>query len=332
MYRKVLTASFIFVLLLLTLGYFVARNYEKKTTSTKITTSFFPLYVAAANILKDLPVELSSLYSADVGCIHESNFSTDQLVNLSDSKILIINGAGMDENILEKTSSNIKVINASESIPLIRSLDSSSSGSNSSSSTKEESDSEKNSSDQSSHHEEYNPHYWLSISDYIQVVSNIKQGLLDSDRLSAYYPQIEKNTSSYIDKLQQLKKDSLKKLSTLNGSSIYFLDDSFKYFVLDLPVNATFIPFSFHKNSYSPSDLVHVIKIIKQEKIKTIFVSEDAPEELILTFKKELNLNVHLLSLLNKPEDSSLSGIALLNFYLTEYQKNIDTLIKALNL
>ena len=315
MYRKVLTISFIFVLILLTVGYMLLRNYDKKVTSTKVTTSFYPLYVIASNLLKDTKVELTPLYSNNTGCIHELNLSTDQIVNLNNSKILIINGAGMEHSVLDKITSDIKIIDASQDIVLLQSVES-----------------HTDSSDthiRDSHLTEYNPHYWLSLSNYIQAVTNIQKGLTSYDRLSLYYSQIDKNTFSYIEKLQQLKKDTLKKTSTINTNKLYFLSDNFKYFVSDLGLHVVFIPFDFHDHSYAPSDLVTVLKAIRQEKIKTLFVSDDIPENLVATLQKESQLTIHKLSLLNKSEDSSNPAIINLNSYINEYQKNIDTLVKA---
>ncbi len=317
MYRKALTLSFIFVVILLTIGYFILKSYDKKVTSTKITTSFYPLYVATSNILKDTKVEVTPLYSASSGCIHELNLSTDQMVNLNSSKILIINGAGMEDSILDKINQDIKIIDASSSISLLHSIHN-------------EPDSHEDHQD-TTHSTHYNPHYWLSISNYIQSIINIQKGLLSYEGMSLYSSQIEKNTSSYIDRLNQLKKDSLKKLSPLSSQKLYFLDESFKYFVLDIGVHAVFIPFNFHENTYSPSDLVTVLKAIKQEKIKILFVSEDITDNLLSTLQKDSDLTIYKLSLLNTPEDSSGStGLNMTNSYINEYQKNIDTIVKAL--
>ena len=313
MYRKVLTISFIFVIILLTVGYFLLKNYDKKVSSIKITTSFYPLHIIASNILKDTKVELSPLYSTTSGCIHDLALSSDQVVGLNSSKILIINGAGMEEAILNKINSDIKIIDASESIALLHS----------SSVDLDGSDDHQHSSS------EYNPHYWLSLTNYIQSVRNIQKGLLSYERLSLYYSSIEKNATSYIERLEQLKKDTQKKLSSLSSQKIYFLDESFKYFVSDLGVQAIFIPFNFHEHAYSPSDLVRVFKTIKQEKIKTLFVSEDIPEDLLATLQKDDEIVFYKLSLLNTPEDQTSSTLQL-NSYINLYQKNIDTLVKAL--
>ena len=75
---------------------------DKKEDSIKVVTSFYPMYLLASNVVKDIDnVELINMTDSATGCLHDYSLTTDNIKLLEDCDIFIINGAGM-ESFLDK--------------------------------------------------------------------------------------------------------------------------------------------------------------------------------------------------------------------------------------
>ena len=85
----------------------------------KIVTSFYPIYIMAANITEGANnIELANMADVNTGCIHNYTISTEDMKKIEKADVFIENGLGL-ENFMEKVSSvnkNIKIINSSEDI------------------------------------------------------------------------------------------------------------------------------------------------------------------------------------------------------------------------
>ena len=62
-----------------------------------IVASFYPVYIFAQNILKDIPgVSLSCMTAPSTGCLHDYQLLTGDMRLLARADALLINGAGME--------------------------------------------------------------------------------------------------------------------------------------------------------------------------------------------------------------------------------------------
>ena len=99
-------------------------NSKDKEDSIKVVTSFYPMYLLASNVVKDIDnVELINMTNSATGCLHDYSLTTDNIKLLEDCDVFIINGAGMEsflDKVLEQKP-DLKIIDASEGIELIKS-------------------------------------------------------------------------------------------------------------------------------------------------------------------------------------------------------------------
>ena len=143
---------------------------KDKEDSIKVVTSFYPMYLLASNVVKDIDnVELINMTNSATGCLHDYSLTTDNIKLLEDCDVFIINGAGM-ESLLDKVleqKPDLKIIDASEGIELIKSdyMD------------------ESHNHDHG-HDEEYNPHVWLSVENAIKQVENIENKLIEYNSIN----------------------------------------------------------------------------------------------------------------------------------------------------
>ena len=155
------------------------QESAKKNGQLHIVTSFYPMYIATANITKGVEgVQLTNMTKPQTGCLHDYQLTTDDMKTLEKADVFVANGAGM-ESFLDKVikeHKNLTVIDASKDISLL----------------------EENG--------QPNPHVWLDVDNAIKQVENISQQLCSADpnHAEAYKANAEKKRA-LIEKAVALK-------------------------------------------------------------------------------------------------------------------------------
>ena len=135
---------------------------------TTIVTSFYPMYVLTLNVTDGIDgVTVQNMAEQNVGCLHDYQLQTRDMVTLEGADALVINGGGM-EQFMDKVltlRADLPVIDASEGIAMFPS--------------DETHDHDAHAHDE--HDELYNAHVWLDPSRAIKQVQNIADGLAEAD-------------------------------------------------------------------------------------------------------------------------------------------------------
>lgn len=142
---------------------FTGTVRPEKTGETRIVASFYPVYVAAMNLTREVEgVQLESLVGPRTGCLHDYQMAPDDMAALEGADILLLAGAGAEsflQSALEQFPSLVTV-DASQGIDLL--------------------DGHHHHEGEDPHeHEEaaVNEHYWVSPSRYATMVENLRDGL-----------------------------------------------------------------------------------------------------------------------------------------------------------
>ena len=161
---------------------------------TTIVTSFYPMYVLTLNVTDGIDgVTVQNMAEQNVGCLHDYQLQTRDMVTLEGADALVINGGGM-EQFMDKVltlRADLPVIDASEGIAMFPS--------------DETHDHDAHAHDE--HDELYNAHVWLDPSRAIKQVQNIADGLAEAD--PAHAAAYQENAAGYIERLMALD-DELK--------------------------------------------------------------------------------------------------------------------------
>ncbi|MDD2554168.1 MAG: zinc ABC transporter substrate-binding protein [Desulfotomaculaceae bacterium] len=276
-----------------------ADNEKEKTDPSDtftVATTFYPLYIEAANITKDIPgVNLINIAPPTTGCLHDYQLNPEDLKKMSEADILIINGAGM-ETFTDKIVSQLpelKIIDASRDIPLIK-----------------------------GEGDEYNPHVWVSITNAIQQVKNIGEqlALLDPDRAADYTA----NTEAYTAKLDDLRVRMHQVIDNAGRKDIITFHEAFPYFAREFNLNIIAVIEREPGSEPNAAELSETIKIINETGIKVIFVEPQYPAKSAETIARETGIKLYTL-------DPAVTGEMELNAYLNIMEKNMDILREALN-
>lgn len=208
--------------------------------SFNIVTSFYPVYVFTSNIIKDADgVLLQNLTDADIGCLHDYTVTPKDMRLLESADLLIINGAGMEEFVINAPS-DLTVCDSSEGILCI------------------------------SHHNEINAHIWLSVPNAITQVQNITSSLCKADaKNSAVY---QKNAKEYIARLSQLDKDIRDVTDNITKRNIVTFHEAFPYFAKEYGLNIVDTIHTTHTDSeVPPAKLTDIINKIKSGGADALF-------------------------------------------------------------
>ena len=286
-------------LLMLCLCFIFTGCKKSESKNLKIVTSCYPMYVLALNVVKDIPeVEVVNMCENNVGCLHNFQLKSEDLKKVEKSSAFIINGAGM-ESFLDKILNelpNIKIIDSSLNITLLKDEDC-----------------------EDDH--EYNPHIWMSVSNYIKQVENVRDGLKSIDKLNSEL--YEKNSKIYIQKLKDLKEKIYNKLSKLEKRDIITFHEAFLYFAKEFNLNVLGVINQHPGEEPDMKDLKESINLIKENDIKSIFAETQYSKEAADIIAAETNAKVYTLN-------SAVTGKADENAYINAMEENLDVLTKAL--
>ena len=261
----------------------------------EILTSFFPMYVAALNVVGDTAgVDVVCLAPSTVGCLHDYQLSPDDMKKISGADIFVANGAGMESFIDKalKQSPSLRVIDASRGIPLLGD----------------------------------NPHVWVGISGAIRQARNISDGLAAADPARA--EQYRRNAAAYVAKLEALRSEMHAALDGLKSRDIVTFHEAFPYFAEEFNFHVAGVIEREPGSGPSARELADTVETIRKLKIHALFAEPQYPSKCAEIIERETGVPVSIL-------DPAVSGPAdpaeARDSYIVTMRKNLDVLRKALS-
>ncbi|KNY29299.1 metal ABC transporter substrate-binding protein [Pseudobacteroides cellulosolvens] len=299
---------YIRLLIAIVIGIFMFSSCGKspETASTNnpkqftIVTSFYPMYVSAINVAKDIPgVRVVNMTEPQTGCLHDYQLSPSDLKTLESADVFVVNGAGM-ETFIDKAVGqmpSLKVIEASKGIELI-----------------------KNSSDG-----EENPHVWVSITDAIKQVKNMSEqlALVNPDNSDKY----NKNGEDYIKKLEALRDKMHKELDSIKNRDIVTFHESFPYFAKEFNLNIVSVIEREPGSEPSAGEIADTIEKIKKAKVKALFAEPQYSKKAAESIASQTGAKVYTLDpIVTGSQDGDIDG------YIKKMEQNLKSLVEALKI
>lgn len=268
----------------------------KKEEPVRLTvvTSFYPMYIMTANIVKDVPgVELASLAPPFSGCLHDYQMTPQDMKTLSRANVLVANGAGMESFLAKVTSQNPKlaVIDASRGIDLIV------------------------------YQGTPNPHIFAGISGAMDQVRNIAAGMEKADPAQAQ--QYRKNAGIYLARLDSLKSRMHLALKDIKNRDIITFHEAFPYFAREFGLNILAVIEREPGSEPSAGELAQTIGIIRKNKVQAIFAEPQYPARSAEAISRETGAKVYTL-------DPAVTGPMEPDAYIKVMEKNLEVLGRAL--
>lgn len=278
------------------------ENPKGKVT---VAASFYPVYIFTLNLLDGIDeINVECMAEQSVGCLHDYNLTAKDARLLSDAKVLVINGAGM-ESFLEdafESVENLKVVDSSENITLICN------------------EAHHHDETDHNHHHHENSHIWLSVDNAKVQVKNIKNGLVAE--FPEYEKNIEKNYEDYIARLDALIEKRDKVFFGAEVPSVISFHGAYEYLGEDLGFRIADTIESDEGAEPSAKELAHLVSEIKEKNIKALFVEPDYSGSAAEILSRETATKIYTLN-------PVISGDTTLTAYEDIMEENYKIILKA---
>lgn len=298
-----------------------AKKTDEADDILTVVTSFYPMYIAALNIVDGVEgVRLENLSEPQTGCLHDFQLTPEDMKLLSTADVFVINGGGIESFMSDvaKAYPKLDVVEACEDVALLSEDDADSyhdhdQDADAESDSDHDHDHEADTESDSAHDHDYgdeNAHAWMSVPRYRTMVQTIASRLAEKDAKHAdeYYA----NAKAYDAKLAVLEEkiNSLKSLT--NGQNIIIFHEAYAYVADDFSMNACYLLDLDEERSVSAGEIKQVIGAIKDDGVSVILAEELYGKSMGDTVSRETDVHVIYIDPLNRGEydkDSYLYGM-----------------------
>ena len=260
-----------------------------------VVTSFYPMYIAALNVVKDVPgVTLQNLSEPQTGCLHDFQLTPQDMKLLSTADVFIVNGGGI-ESFMEQIAAaypELVIIEASEGIELLCE-------------DHEHEEEHKHEEDhidetEEEHDHGVNAHAWMSVSCYRRQVENIARNLMKANPANTV--EYERNAAEYDGKLTKLQEKQREITELLRNQSAIMFHCAFDYVAEDYGINVAYCMDLDEERQVSAGEVAKVLSVIETEAVSYIFAEELYGKAMCETVQKEADVTVIYLDPLNRGE------------------------------
>lgn len=312
---------------------YVHQTTKEEASSKDLTvvTSFYPMYIAASNVIGDADgVRLENLSEPQTGCLHDFQLTPEDMKLLSTADVFIINGGGIETFMKEVASAypKLKIIEACENTPLL-----------SESGDEEQETDHDHDHDEQTHthshddteeisghddhdhdHGDVNAHAWMSVAAYETQVQTIANELEKADGLRSQ--TYKKNAEVYLKKLDTLKARQETLKEKLSGQSVILFHEAYAYVAKDYGLKVDYVLDLDEERQVSAGEVSDVLSAIQKKKVHVILAEELYGKSMADTVSKEAEVSVLYLDPLNRGDYEKDS-------YITGMTKNMDILEEA---
>lgn len=300
---------------------FFSPKPQKKEGITEakavVSVSTFSLYEIATAVSGDV-IDVRSIVPLGSDA-HMFSPNPTQVADISKSALFIYNGAGFEtwaESLINNLPKTTHILDMSQHVVL----------------QKSEEDADEN-----AHHDEhgddahehqhgaYDPHYWLDIDNMIKMTQTMDSEFSKLAPLRA--EQFHKNAATYIAELQKLKSDYTTGLAECKNRTLISNHDAFGYLAhANKLENVSVIGLSSDEQP-SAKTVAHVVEVVKEHGMKTIFFEELINDNVSQTIARETGAKaVPLQPLENISQDELKSH----QTYLSLMRENLKKLREAM--
>ena len=325
------------------------KNTDEADDMLTVVTSFYPMYIAALNIVDGVEgVRLENLSEPQTGCLHDFQLTPEDMKLLSTADVFVINGGGIESFMSDvaKAYPKLDVVEACEDVELLSEDNADSdhdhdhdadaesdndhdhdheadTESDSDHDHDHEADAESDSDHDHDHeadaesdsahdhdHGDENAHAWMSVPRYRTMVQTIASRLAEKDAKHA--DEYYANAKAYDAKLAVLEEkiNSIKSLT--NGQNIIIFHEAYAYVADDFSMNACYLLDLDEERSVSAGEIKQVIGAIKDDGVSVILAEELYGKSMGDTVSRETDVHVIYIDPLNRGEydkDSYLDGM-----------------------
>lgn len=280
LFVAILLAGITLISTAITKIYLMTEDQKAPEDVHTVVTSFYPMYIAAANVIGDCEgVKLENLSEPQTGCLHDYQLTPEDMKTLSTADLFIVNGGGIESFLSDvaKQYPQLVIQEATEGIDLI----------------------------------EGNAHAWMDLNAYEAQVRNIEHAIekLDPENGTLY----QKNADAYCAKIQKLQQEAKEIRDKIEpGTKVILFHEAYEYVAEEYGVEVAGILDLDEERQVSAGEVAKVMKQIREDQVHVIFAEELYGKDMGDTMEKETDVSVYYLDTLvrgNYDQDSYLEGM-----------------------
>ena len=291
------------------------ENKEPQEETLSLVATTYPIYLFLSEVTRDAQgVTVTPLINQSVSCLHDYTLTVNDMKVIEGADVLVRNGAGLDDFVLDATHSNpnLKLIDCSSDIALLPS--------------QEAHEDAEEASDAHDHDDaDWDPHYWLDPDRAATMLQGIANQLTVIDPANADLYQNNAKAAA-----QTLRDEGVKlreSLSPLKTRELITFHDGFSYFAKAFDLNIVLAVEEEEGQEASAQVISHALALIQTYKLPAIFTEQYSSDATAKAIAREAGVSVHPLTLLmSGPTENP--GISL---YLSAMEQNVNTILEALS-
>ncbi len=316
-----------------TKAYMSLEEQSQEDEKLRIVTSFYPVYIAAANIVGDTgSVLLENLSEPQTGCLHDYQLTPQDMILLSKADLFLVNGGGI-EGFLEEageTCPELAVEEIAEGVELLEEY-----GSDSIQEIFHESE-EMHVQEEDHGHGAKNAHGWMDTRRYCQMVRNMADVISQADQ--EHGERYQEYADDYCEKIQELTdrlaalREKLEEKGKSAGNkenggqssalNVVIFHEAFAYVADELGLNVVYCLNLDEERQVSAGELADLLAAIQEHQVSVILAEETYGRKLGETVESETDCQVYYL-------DTLVRGQYETDSYLKGAEKNIEILEQA---
>lgn len=301
---------------------YVSHEEDVAEESLEVVTSFYPMYIAALNVVGDTPgVQLHNLSEPQTGCLHDYQLTPADMKLLSQADVFIVNGGGIEAFLSDvaKQYPDLIIIEAGKDIDLLE--ETTGHDEHEKHDEHEEHADEAHEADEHEHeHGDENAHAWMSVTDYMMQVQTIADGLSEADPQHA--DRYVKNAKDYQEQLTKLKDELTVIADSAAGSHVVILHEAYAYVADELGLEVSYVLNLDEERQVSAGEVADVLEEIRENDIQVVLAEETYGADMGETIERESEAKVYYL-------DTLVRGTYDADSYLDAMQENIKILKEA---
>lgn len=274
----------------------------------QIVASFYPVYILAQNVLRDVEgVTLSCMTAPSTGCLHDYQLLTSDMRALAGAKALLINGAGMEAFLpqLAEQLPELEIVDCSAGVELLA----------------QEDEADDHDHAHGHDHGEYNAHIWLSPLNAMAMVENMETALCRL--LPEQADRIRSNASAYRQTLAAVDGELSAAISQLPRKQIVTFHEAFSYFAQRYGLEVVAVVALEPDEPLSVHMLTEVVDKVKATGCPPLFAEPQYESAAVRTVSQETGAPVYAL-------DPLVTGDGAMTAYEDVMRKNLAVLQEAL--
>lgn len=269
-----------------------AQTSEEDTLHILCTT--YPVYLLATDLTaQSEDVEVDLLVNSQTSCLHDYTLTVADMKAIERADVIVMSGAGLEDFMDDAlSSSDAAVIDCSEGIGLLPSP-------------------EHAGHDGHAHEEEYDPHYWMDPSRFLEARENL-------------YSALQQFTGPIAPHVEYMLPDPKGLLGELSCPYLITFHDGFQYFADVHGLTLLKAIEEEEGSTASAQEIKEIVELIEEYRIPAIFVEKNGSRATAEVISRETGCAIYELDMLMSGEGEGIQS------YFDVIQANRETIREAL--